>query len=224
MAEACRAHRGDLAAAALGRIDGSDAVALRAHVEGCAACRQELAELESAARMLPLAEPAHVTGTIEPPAALESRVRERVAAEMRERARRRRRRWISTTAAATAVAAGLVFALALLSGDGGGADDRRVVFEANGETAGTAVLHARAAGTEIRLDGNGFDRGDTYWLWLTGADGERVAAGTFRGTGEPVSLTMTAALPLDAARRVWVTDDQDAIVLDAHLDPEGEPN
>jgi hypothetical protein len=86
----------------------------------------------------------------------------------------------------------------------------------------SAVVHARDFGTEIELDVSGLDAGRWYWLWLTGDDGERVTAGTFRGTGGDVDVSMSAAIPLRDARRVWVTDDGDAIVLDATLsDPAG---
>ena len=64
---------------------------------------------------------------------------------------------------------------------------------------------------------DGLDDGDWYWLWLTGDDGKRVPAGTFRGTGGTVEVTLISALPLDAARRIWVTDDSDKVVLDAHI-------
>ena len=64
---------------------------------------------------------------------------------------------------------------------------------------------------------HGLDKGDWYWLWLTGDDGNRVPAGSFRGTGGEVDVTLTSALPLDAARRIWVTNDSDKVVLDAKL-------
>ena len=54
-----------------------------------------------------------------------------------------------------------------------------------------------------------------YWLWLTGDDGNRVAAGTFRGQPQDVQVTLTSALPLRDTRRIWVTDEDDAVVLDA---------
>ena len=38
---------------------------------------------------------------------------------------------------------------------------------------------------------DGLDKGDWYWLWLTGDDGNRVPAGTFRGTGDTVQVTLT---------------------------------
>ena len=60
-------------------------------------------------------------------------------------------------------------------------------------------LTEAAWGTQIALDvdGLGAEADDVYWLWLSVSDGDRVAAGTFRGDGH---MQMSAALPLDARR------------------------
>ncbi len=65
----------------------------------------------------------------------------------------------------------------------------------------------------LDVDGLAHD-GDVYWLWLSTADGQRVAAGTFSGDG---TVHMAAALPLGKAARIWVTDGNNAVVLDAQL-------
>jgi hypothetical protein len=65
------------------------------------------------------------------------------------------------------------------------------------------------------VDGLASDPDDVYWLWLSTPDGDRVAAGTFRGDGH---MQMSAALPYDEATRVWVTDEADEVVLDASVD------
>ena len=52
MTDGCRDWRGAIGAAALGRIDPAEEIALRAHLDGCAACRAELRELTAAARVL----------------------------------------------------------------------------------------------------------------------------------------------------------------------------
>jgi hypothetical protein len=78
-------------------------------------------------------------------------------------------------------------------------------------------LSETAWGTQITLDVDGLasETDDVYWLWLSASDGDRVAAGTFRGDGH---MRMSAALPLDDAARVWVTDADDEVVLDATVD------
>jgi hypothetical protein len=81
--------------------------------------------------------------------------------------------------------------------------------------AASAELSPTRWGTQIELEVAGLDGdGDIYWLWLSTDDGQRVAAGTFSGDG---TVHMAAALPLDKAARVWVTNADDAVVLDAQL-------
>ena len=41
--------------------------------------------------------------------------------------------------------------------------------------------------------------------------------GSWRGTATPANLVMTAAVPLADARRIWVTDGQNRVVLDEKL-------
>ena len=66
---------------------------------------------------------------------------------------------------------------------------RRSSFGPTSEASGgTAQLRAHDTGTEVDLVADGLDEGDWYWLWLTGDDGDRVRAGTFRGTGDTVQV------------------------------------
>jgi Putative zinc-finger len=210
--------RASLGAAALGRAEPAELLALRAHLDGCPECRAELRELTSVAGALPLADPSRIADDLTPPpTALATLVLGRVAAERAARRKRARRRIAVAAATATAVAAAAIAFLLVVPGDA--PSGTKVVFasSASSEITGTATLHARAAGTEVAFHGAGLDAGDYYWLWLTGDDGRRVAAGTIRGTGEPVDAVMTAALPLGKTRRIWVTDAHDRVVLDQHL-------
>jgi anti-sigma factor RsiW len=218
--DACRELRGVLGAVALGNADDAEHVALRAHLDGCAECRAELRELTSVSAALPLADPARVAvtsmGLAEPPPTLAQRVLGRVTAERFARRARRRRRVGVVAAAATAVAAAIVaFALVVPVGSSTGT---RVALSANvpGVSA-EAILRGRAAGTEVAFHVAGLHQGEYYWLWVTGDDGDRVGAGTFQGTAKATDLVMTAALPLRDARRIWVTDGHDQVVLDERL-------
>ena len=100
---------------------------------------------------------------------------------------------------------------------GSAASGRHVAFPTRGSVAARATLRARAAGTEVSFHAEGLPDDGYYWLWLTDADGERVGAGTFRGGRNPVDVTMTAAIRLADARRIWVTDAHRAVVLDTRL-------
>ena len=214
-ADACREWRGALAATALDRVDPAEAIALQAHLDGCASCRAELAELTVVGRALPRADLAHV---IQDPGEPSPRLREQVVgrvASVRDQRRRRRLRRVLAVAAIVVVAFGFGAVLATKGDDSSSATT--IKFPTSAEASGTAALEAHSAGTQVHLNATGLDDGDWYWLWLTGADGKRVAAGTFRGTGDDVDVTLTSALPLDAARRIWVTDKDDSVVLDARI-------
>jgi len=217
MSEACREWRAALGAAALGGSDPGEHVALLAHLDGCAECRAELRELQSVAHALPLADVDAVAATLaQPPHALGERVLDRVSHERHERVVHLRRRVFAGLAAALVAAAAIVSLVLLVPASGSGTN---VVFPTDNGVAAHATLHARSAGTEVNFHEQGLRPGGYYWLWLTGEDGDRIAAGTFQGSASAVDVTMTAAIPLHDARRVWVTDANNDVVLDTHLQP-----
>jgi hypothetical protein len=215
MSEACREWRATLGAAALGGTDPAEDVALRAHLDGCAECRAELRELTSVARMLPLTNPDALPDALpQPPGALTDRVLDSVARERENRTRRNRRRIVAAAGTALLAAAAIIAVVMFVPGSSSGT---KVVFPTEHGVSANATLHARPAGTEVAFHVQGLQPGDYYWLWVTGDDGDRIPAGTFQGSSGPVNVTMTAALPLQEARRVWVTDAQNNVVLDTHL-------
>ena len=223
MSESCREWRGDLAGAALDRLEPDARVALQAHLDGCAACRAELADLSAVARALPAADTAHVTAAApnEPPAHLGQDVLDRLAFARAGERRRGRRRFAVIAGTAVAAAAALVGLLLIASSLGTSKDPERKVAFSVAPPGVEASAHLQRAdyGTEVKLDVSGLDDGGWYWLWLTDESGRRLEAGTFRASGEHYTCDMTSALPLAEARRIWVTDDDDKVVLDARLAP-----
>lgn len=215
MSEACREWRAALGAAALGGLDPAEDLALRAHLDGCAECRAELRELSSVARTLPLVDPDALSDALpQPSRELGARVLDSVARERQHRSARRRHRVLVAASAALVAAAAIVAVVLFVPGSSNGT---KVVFPTEHGVSASATLHARPAGTEVAFHVQGLHPGDYYWLWVTGDDGDRIAAGTFQGSSHPVNVTMTAAVPLQEARRVWVTDAQNNVVLDTHL-------
>lgn len=215
--EACRDWRGDLGMEALGRLEEPQRTALRAHLDGCADCRAALAELSTVASALDLADASRASeGEIsQPPQELGERILGRL---QRERTAKRRRRGIGVAASIVGVAAALVVAIVLVVGVGDG--DHGTVVALRSPQRGVhaeAVLYPQQAGTRVRLHVDGLDDGDWYWLWVTGADGHRVGAGTFSATRKQQDLTMTAALSVSGTKRVWVTDADDHVVLDGRV-------
>ena len=220
MLDPCRDLRGALGAAALGGIDPADDIALRAHLDGCPACRSELRELTLVARALDAVPISAIEAApAEPSGALAGRVLDRLARE-REQARSRRVRRALVGAGACAGVAAAVIAAILVLGGSGGSEGKRVALHGVGtgrSATAMATLHAKTAGTEVAMKVQGLDDGDYYWIWVTGENGDRIPAGTFRGSGDPIEMRLTAALPLSKARRIWVTDGEDRVVLDARV-------
>jgi anti-sigma factor RsiW len=213
---ACHEWSADLAALAIGHLGPGDAVRVQAHLDGCAACRAELRDLRRTAAVLPLVDPESLLVDPTPPRDLADRILTRMRDERRvDHTRRRRRTLAALGAAAVIVVAVAVGAIARDDGhDGPDAHDFAV--EAPGVDA-TFALRANGEGTAVRLEHAGLDPDDVYWLWLTDASGQRVSAGTFHGSRDRSSLTLQSAMSLDAAVRIWVTDEADAVVLDATL-------
>jgi anti-sigma factor RsiW len=215
--EPCRDWRGALGAAALGGIDPAEQIALRAHLDGCPACRAELHDLTAVARALDSIPVENVTSApAEPSRALADRVFERVAHE-REVKRGRRARRVLVGAGAFASAAAAVVAVVLFVGVGAPAGGTTVVLTSTAGASGRATLHAEALGTEVDVKVSGLHPGHYYWFWVTGDDGHRIPAGTFSGSKQSTEVHLMSAVPLAEARRIWVTDDQRNVVLDAKV-------
>ncbi len=212
----CREWRGELAATAAGTSDPEKELAFRAHLDGCRHCRDELSELRRVAGTLSLVDPERLINPPRPPASLAGDVVAAVA-EMRQR-RSKSARWRSVFIGGLAAAAVFAVVLTIVAATVGGSGSKTqyVAFsQAPAGVAASAELTPASWGTQIELEVAGLDGDhDIYWLWLSTEDGDRVAAGTFSGDG---TVQMAAALPLDQAARVWVTNVDDAVVLDAQL-------
>jgi anti-sigma-K factor RskA len=210
----CRDWRGDVAALALGQLEAADAARVQSHLDGCATCRAALGDLRSTAALLPLVDPAALHVRPAPPADLADRILREVRNARRAQQRQRRRRTLVALAAAAAfvLVAGLVVVLART----GDPPTHEFAVEAPGVDASYALV-ANDGGTAVRFEHQGLDPEDVYWLWLTDATGERVSAGTFHGSTDRTTVVLQSAMPTDRAVRIWVTDEDDAVVLDSHL-------
>lgn len=232
-----------LGAFALGALPEAEASGLRAHLDGCAGCRAELAEIAPLAGDLSGVDPAALSAVPSPPAGLGERIRaavaaERELAEARDRRASRRagvRQGTRRAVAAAAVlllAAGALGAGTLLGRSTAPAPQARPapsaspgpVFE-QVALRGTAGLEVDAAtlvphtwGVEARFEGSGFAAGRTYRAAFRAADGRMVPAGEFLGTGDRVlRCNLQSALLREDATAFLVVDETGAQVLTAAL-------
>jgi transposase InsO family protein len=215
MSEACREWRGDIAALALDRLPTGERARALAHVDSCAGCRGELTVLQNLTRAMVHADATRLDHEPAPPPELRDRIMSRLHDEravVRRSSRRRVRRVLAAVAAVALVAA----SAGVMLRDRGDSD--RVPFEfALPDTNGSFELHRNPTGTSITFTHEGLDPQGIYWLWLTDATGKRVAAGTFLGAAHSTTVTMQAALAVERVVRVWVTDAEDAVILDQTL-------
>ncbi len=156
-------------------------LALHAHLDGCADCRAELRELDvgrtrAAARRSVARAPRDRT----PPAGRAGEARPRPGRGRAHAPAARGRAAGSRVAAATATAIAAAVDRVRARGARTTRSSRRrrsCSRRRPGVSAARRTLRAHAAGTEVAFHVTGLDKGEYYWLWLTGDDGNRIAAG-----------------------------------------------
>lgn len=215
-ADPCREWRESLGAYALGQLPADEVPALEAHLEGCPACRAELEQLQSVARLMERVDPERLDEAPTPPAELADRVFAAISGERRAGRRRRRLRFgfaIGGAAAAAATAAA-VLAILVLPGGGDEPPSRIVSFEGLPQKLKIgAKLEPRAFGTEIHMYVKGAPSGALCRVFLQKRDGTRLPAGSFRYRwskdsypilSSALDLSRTEAIGVRVGKRTFV--------------------
>lgn len=228
-----------LGAYVLGGLPSETAAGLRAHLDGCAACRAELAELAPLADDLRHVNPDALSDLPVPPVDLGDRIRARIAAERQltqaraQRDERRRatrqgtRRLVSAVAAVAVLAAGVGAGAAVGRSTApaleAGPPARLVeqvelrVLDQQLDVDETRII-AHTWGVEAVFTADGFIDGAIYRAAFRGVDGELVPAGEFLGTGDNVvKCNMQAALLREDTTGFVVMDADGDQVLSVEL-------
>jgi predicted anti-sigma-YlaC factor YlaD len=209
-AQGCRDWRESLGAYVLEQLPADERAAVDAHIQGCEACRAELRLLRPVAELLPLADPEHLGAAPRPPRSLAYRVASGVAAE--RIARRRRRLFVGgglATAAAAATAAvilGVVLAGGGSPSPGSPPGTKRVALNTQHGVEIGAQLTPRPWGSEISLKVRGITPGTRCVVWVRGANGVRVPAGSFlyRYEGGSDAAHLSSSVRPSGARQIGV--------------------
>jgi hypothetical protein len=205
--ERCREWRESLGAYALGHLGDEERASLEAHLEGCSACRAEAAALGSVASLLPHADPERFGPAPVPPPDLGKRIAATIDAEQRSKRRHRRLRLgFGFGGVAAAAAAATVLAIFVLSSGESAGPEQHVSFRSlpSGVKI-AAALEPQAFGTEIHMYVSGIRSGTLCRVYMRGADGRDVSAGTFRYRwGADASAVLSAALDLSRAEALVV--------------------
>lgn len=211
-AELCREWRERLGALVLGQLGDDESAATEAHLEGCAECRADRDLLLPIAEVLPLADPAWLGPAPAPPSSLGRRVARRVEAERRGKLRRRLRIGFALGGVSTVAAA--VLAVVLIGGSSPAPAGAHVEFAQlpRGVHIG-ARIEPRPWGSEVNVYVHGMQRGTRCIVFLRGAGGERVTAGSFRysyqegagaGLSDAMKLADVRAIGIKAGKRTFV--------------------
>ena len=207
-----------LGAYALGGLSEQLKASLGAHLDGCPACREDLAEIAPLADMLRWVDPDALSVLPSPPPDLGERIAGRIAEEraltqaragrlLRRSAARRRTRQVLTAAAAAVLLVTALGVGSLLDRGGNTAVVARpsaaalpvedIALRALVPSIGInkAVVVAHTWGVEARFQATGLTAGQVYRASFRAADGRLLPAGEFLGVGAtPLKCNMQAAL------------------------------
>ena len=221
--DAHRRLREQLGVHALGHGTPDERAAVQAHLDGCAACRAELAGLVPLTARLADVDPDRLDDLPAPPPELADAVLARIAAAGPRpadlAARRARRNRVRAAVAASVVAAAAF---------GGGwlarplppqppLEPVAVEVDRPGVSA-TAEVVPHTWGVEVRLSGAGFTAGAVYRLTVRDDAGREVPAGQFLGVGaQELHCSMNSSVLRQDAAGFEVRDAAGALVLRSEL-------
>ncbi len=216
--DAHRELREMLGAYALGHLDPDERARVLAHLDGCPACRAELADISPLAGRLAAVDPAALDETPAPPPDLGARILARIAEEERQvvplhRARARRRVLAAAGIAGVAAAGGAVGWLVRPVPDPLPLEPVALEEIAPGLDV-SADLVPHTWGVEVQLAGTGFADGEVFRVAVTDDDGRAVSAGEFVGVGaRPMRCNLNSSVLRDDAVAFEVFDADGVVVL-----------
>jgi hypothetical protein len=216
--DAHRALREQLGVHALGHGTPEERAAVQAHLDGCAACRAELAALAPVARRLGDADPERLDELPAPPSGLGdavlARIAEAEAGSAAHRARRGRSLALAGVAAAGVAAAGFGAGWLVRPVPDPPPLEQVAVEVAAEDITASADLVPHTWGVEVKLSGEGFTAGEVYRVSVTEQDGDAVPAGEFLGVGPGrLDCNLNSSVLREDAVAFEVTDAAGAVVL-----------
>lgn len=223
-----RALREQLGSYALGQLGDVESGAIGAHLDGCADCRAELAEIAPLAGDLRLVDPTRLAGLPTPPPELGAQILAAVSAEKqlvdrRDHRRRTRRAALVGVAGAAVLGFGVAVGTQLAPPRTvtpviakGPYEEIRVI--ATGVTVSKAGLVPHTWGIEVKVEGAGFVAGGRYRAVVRSRDGHDLPAGEFIGTGAAtLKCNLQAAVLRAGAAGFSILDEQGRPVVQSRF-------
>ena len=210
----CERFRGIIAMEVVGAVTEDELVALAAHTEGCAECRDERHALLALPDALDGAEPDRLEEH-ELPSALRTAVLDRLAADAGQARHHVLRTRLLVGAAAAGVA--LVALVTVLAWPAGTAV-RTVALSGTPGVHAAVRLTAEPWGTAMELRESGQPAGEVLSVAMETTSGAWWQTGTYRTVGSSVRVTMACAVKLPDIATVWVRDRAGTVVLRGSVD------
>ena len=219
----CEHLRPDLGAYALGALEPAEAAAVEAHISACPDCAAELEALRPLPMLVARADGLEIPA---PPAALEERILDRVAASRTRRRRLRPPRRIgalaATAVAGIAIGAGAAALAISVIGDGeegGAAPGYDLVVDASNGVSARAAFEPSDGGTEVHLWVDGLPPGGrAVYEVRCERPGWSAGAGTFRADAQGKAyVVLTTAARIGEYERIRIVRG-DENVLTGNLD------
>jgi hypothetical protein len=209
----CEHFQGLIAMEVVGQLSEPERVALNAHVEGCAACRDDRHDLMTVSMVLPMADPDSLTEDAVP-FGLQTAVLDRLRAEERRERRRHRARYVVASGAAAAlIALVVILSLAWPSGP----STTTVALVGVPQVHATARLTAEPWGTAMDLRESGQPSGEVLSVSVRTVSGSWWQTGTYRTVGSSVRVTMACAIKMSKIKSVWIRESSGRVVLHGYL-------
>ena len=212
----CTRWQGELAMQALGKLEPEVAIALQAHLDGCAECRAERALLAPVVGALRVGSPQSVEDPDAEwvPPQLQESVLGRIESEARFERHRTRRR----VGMAAVVAAGIAAAAVVVASTGSPPPaGRTVALSGPSGTVASITLRASSSGTDVTLREHGQPVGQDFVVTMRSTSGYWWQAGSYHTSGMTVRAQLTCAVAPTAITQVWVRDSSGATVLSAYV-------
>lgn len=200
----------------LGHLPAGERIALEAHVDGCAGCRAELADLRPVAEALGAADPSHLGTPPAPPPDLA----ERVFTHVRDTRRLERRRRFALRAGAAIAAAVIALSVAVVvrPDDGPRREAEEFTFPSlppGVQAVATLYRRRELPGVEVWLEVEGLTPGATYGVWVERSSGERVRCGTFDAVSGKAHVVLPSTVRRADAAAVGVSTASGDLVMRA---------
>jgi hypothetical protein len=213
ISDPCEHFQGLIAMEVVGQLSVHERVALSAHTEGCASCRDERQDLMMLSMVLGTADPDRFTEH-ELPFRLQTAVLDRLRAEERRERRLHRSRYVlGSAAAAVVVAIVLVLTLAWPSGP----MTTTVALVGLPKVHATARLTAEPWGTAMDLRESGQPSGEVLTVSIRTVSGSWWPMGTYRTVGSSVRVTMACWLKMSKIKSVWIRESSGRTVMHGYV-------